>query len=156
MSAAPTVAEYMTPSPHSVAVDRTLADAHALMRRYRIRHLPVLDGGALVGIVTERDLALVETLKDVRPSEVEVEEAMSPDVYVVSPSTPLQEVATTLWRKKYGSAVVMDGREIVGVFTTIDALRVLITTLARAGRPVQRPPASKAKGAKRARRAQAS
>ncbi len=133
---APTISDYMTPSPHSVAVDRTLADAHSLMRQHRIRHLPVLEGGKLVGIVTQRDLHLVETLKGVDPNQVEVEEAMSPDVYVVRPDTPLLRVALEMWKKKYGSAVVMRGTEVVGVFTTVDALRALATLIAREGRKV--------------------
>lgn len=146
----PTIAEYMTPAPHSIAVERTLADAHALMRQFKIRHLPVLDGGALVGMVTERDLALLETVRGVKASEVQVEEAMCPDPYVVSPAAPLQEVAITMWRRKYGSAVVMDGKEVAGVFTTIDALRALITLLATAEkkpRATRRPrkPASAAR-----------
>jgi len=139
----PTVGQYMTPSPHSIAVDRTLADAHKIMRQFKIRHLPVLEGGRLVGVVSERDLHLVETLKDVNPSKVEVEDAMSPDPFVVTPDTPLQDVLVTMWRKKYGSAVVQEGREIVGVFTTIDALRVLITLLARQ-EPKRRAPARRA------------
>ncbi len=131
----PTIADYMTPSPHSVAVDRTLADAHSLMRQHRIRHLPVLEGGKLVGIVTQRDLHLVETLKGVDSNEVEVEEAMSPDVYVVQPDTPLLRVALEMWKKKYGSAVVMRGEEVAGVFTTVDALRALATLIARDSAP---------------------
>lgn len=152
MNATTTVGEYMTPSPHSVAVDRKLADAHKLMRQYKIRHLPVLEGGALVGLVSERDLALVETLRDVDPAEVEVEEAMSPDPYVVSSDTPLQEVAITMWKKKYGSAVVKDGKHIAGVFTTTDALRVLVTMLATAPKkPAKAAPAPKRQAATRTR-----
>ncbi len=151
----PTIAEYMTPSPHSVAVDRSLADAHRLMRQHRIRHLPVLEGGRLVGIVTERDLHLLETLQEVDQAEVEIEEAMSPDVYVVRPETPLLEVALQMWKKKYGSAVVMNGKEVVGVFTTVDALRALATLIARKGPPRKKRPARKAPTRPAARRTRA-
>jgi acetoin utilization protein AcuB len=119
----PTVGKYMTTSPHTIGAEQNLAHAHALLRAHHIRHLPVLRAGDLVGMLTERDLALIETLKDVDPREVEVEEAMSTDVYVVSPATPLREAATTMWKKKLGSAVVMDGRQLVGVFTPVDARR---------------------------------
>lgn len=141
MTTQPTVRDYMTPSPHTISVDRSLTDAHSLMRQFHIRHLPVVEGGRLVGIVSERDLHLVETFKDVTPADVQVEEAMTADPYVVSPETPLQEVAATMWKKKFGSAVVVDGREVVGVFTTIDALGALITALARESSPrrVRRP-----------------
>lgn len=149
-SRGPTIADYMTPSPHSVAVNRTLADAHSLMRQHRIRHLPVLEGGKLVGIVTQRDLHLVETLKGVDSNEVEVEEAMSPDVYVVQPDTPLIRVALEMWKKKYGSAVVMRGNEVAGVFTTVDALRALATLIARDTAPAPRATKTAAKKATRA------
>jgi acetoin utilization protein AcuB len=140
MKEQPLIADYMTRSPHSIGAARTLEDAHRLMRQHKIRHLPVVDQGVLVGIVSERDLALAETLKDVDPRDVEVEEAMSPDPYVVSPDTPLQKVAITMWKKKYGSAVVMEGREVVGVFTTIDALRALITGIEKwAKKPTKKP-----------------
>lgn len=138
----------MTRSPHSVGLHMTLADAHALMREFRIRHLPVLEGGKLVGMVSERDLHLIETLRDVKPREVEVDDAMSPEPFVVSEDAPLEDVALEMWKHKYGSAVVMSGRargsqKIAGVFTTTDALRALATLLKRERRTTPRPAAKK-------------
>jgi acetoin utilization protein AcuB len=95
------------------------------MRSHKIRHLPVLEGGKLVGIVTERDLHLVETLRDVDPAKVTVEEAMSENVYAVQPDTALDVVAEALAEHKYGSAVVMQNAKVVGIFTTNDACRAL-------------------------------
>lgn len=138
-----TVGEFMTRSPHSVGLHMTLADAHALMREFRIRHLPVLEGGKLVGMVSERDLHLIETLRDVKPREVEVDDAMSPEPFVVSEDAPLEDVALEMWKHKYGSAVVMSGRKIAGVFTTTDALRALATLLKRERRTTPRPAAKK-------------
>lgn len=120
-----TIDEVMSPSPYSIQVDATLSDAHELMRSHHIRHLPVLDGDRLVGMVTERDLHLMETLSDVDPDEVTVGEAMTPDPYAVQIGTNLRDVAIALASRKYGSAVVLDGDRVVGVFTTVDALRVL-------------------------------
>lgn len=126
MNATLLIRDYMTPAPHSVGVGCTLADAHRLMRANRIRHLPVLDGGALVGVVAQSDLHLVETLKDVRPDEVTVEEAMTQDAYTVPPNEPLARVCDAMHKRKLGSAVVVDRNErVLGVFTTNDALRVL-------------------------------
>jgi acetoin utilization protein AcuB len=118
----PHVSKYMTTTPHTIGVDQTLATAHRLMREHRIRHLPVLQGGRLVGMVTERDLALIETLKDVDPTKVTVEDAMTPAPYTVSPNAPLDEVVSTMAEHRYGSAVVVDNNHVVGVFTTIDAM----------------------------------
>jgi acetoin utilization protein AcuB len=107
------------------------------MRRYDVRHLPVLDGGTLVGIVSQRDLHFIETLRDVDPQGVEVSEAMTQDVYTVDRDCPFRDVARQMASHKYGAAVVVDGVHVVGVFTTTDALRVLSDLLdepAAAGR----------------------
>lgn len=119
------IADYMTKSPAMIGSEQKLSLAHELMRKKRIRHLPVLHGGKLVGIVSLRDLHLVETLPDVDPADVTVEEAMSPDVYAVESDTPLKQVAAEMAKRKLGSAVVMKGPKVVGVFTTVDALRAL-------------------------------
>lgn len=123
--AIPTIQKHMTTSPHSVGLDQPLSQAHAFMRKHDIRHLPVLSGGALVGLLSERDLTLIETLKDVDPKTVTVEEAMSTNVYAVSPDAPLDEVVSTMAEHKHGSAVVMQNGHVVGIFTTVDACRAL-------------------------------
>ena len=71
------VYRYMTPSPVTVGRDQSLAVAHDIMRKHRIRHLPVLDAGALVGIVTERDLRLIESIAGTDPNATLVEDAMT-------------------------------------------------------------------------------
>ena len=124
------ISHYMTPAPHTIAVDRTLADAHSLMRQFRIRHLPVLDRGKLVGIVSERDLHLLETLKDVNPSQVTVEEAMSQDVFITEPRTSLARVASIMASRKLGSTVIVHRGQVLGIFSTVDALQAL-SALAR-------------------------
>lgn len=123
------ISEVMTPLPHTIGHDRTLSEAHALMRRHRIRHLPVLDGGKLVGILSLGDLHLIETLSDVTPLEVQVGEAMTPDPYQVPPDAPLDGVAIAMAERRIGSAVVVERGRVVGVFTAIDALRALADTL---------------------------
>jgi acetoin utilization protein AcuB len=120
------IENFMTPAPHSIGRDQPLALAHERMRQYGVRHLPVLDGGRLAGVLSQRDVLLVETLRDVDPTKVPVEDAMSTDLYVVSPQTPLFEVAAQMADHKYGCAVVMDGHSLRGIFTTVDALRTLV------------------------------
>ena len=122
----PRVYKYMTPSPHSIGRDQSLAMAHQMMREHKIRHLPVLDAGVLVGLVSERDLLFVETLRDVDPSTVKVEEAMTAEPYFVNVDTPVKDIALAMIEHKYGSAVVVDHGNVVGIFTTIDALRALL------------------------------
>lgn len=121
----PKVQKYMTDSPHTIRADLSLADAAKLMREHKVRHLPVLQGGQLVGLVSVRDIHLIETLKDVDPTKVKVEDAMSQEVYVVSPDAPLDEVAGDMADKKFGSAVIMQNGKVVGIFTVVDALQAL-------------------------------
>jgi acetoin utilization protein AcuB len=115
----------MTPSPLTIARDRTLAAARELMLAHDVRHLPVLTAGHLVGLLSERDLLLVESLPSVDPGAVRVEEAMVQDVFKVAPDDPIAEVVETMIERKVGSAVVMEGDHVVGVFTTMDALVAL-------------------------------
>ena len=106
-----------------------MAAAHAMMREHQIRHLPVLRGDQLVGLVSLRDLHLLEALDDVDPDKVRVSEAMTDEPYAVEVGTPLREVALNMGAHKWGSAVVLDGGKVVGVFTTIDAMRALANLL---------------------------
>lgn len=127
-----TVGDVMTPSPHTINEERSLADAHEQMRKFNVRHLPVLVRGKLVGLLSDRDLNLVETFRDVKPEAVKVTEAMASDPYVVEKNTPLAQVAKGMADHKMGSAIVRDGDKVVGIFTTVDACRVLSTMLAKA------------------------
>jgi acetoin utilization protein AcuB len=124
-----TIADRMTKMPHSIGTEQSLSTAHDVMRSHDIRHLPVLHGGKLIGILSQRDLHLVETFRDVDARQVRVEEAMTQDVYAVPPKTPLKEVAFEMAARKLGSAVVVDGIKVVGVFTTVDALEALAELL---------------------------
>jgi acetoin utilization protein AcuB len=119
--AIPQIKKYMTTEVQTIGDEQPMSIAHRLMREQHIRHLPVLHQGKVVGIVTDRDLHLVETLADVDPRKIAVSEAMTPDPYVVTPEASLEEVVATMAAKKYGSAVVSDHGHVVGIFTTVDA-----------------------------------
>lgn len=121
----PTIQKYMTSAPHSIGAEQPLSEAHKRLREFNVRHLPVLQGGKLVGVVSERDLHLVETLRDVDAETMAVEQAMSANVYAVPPDTPLDEVVDEMARQKYGSAVVMQNAHVVGIFTTVDVCTAL-------------------------------
>jgi acetoin utilization protein AcuB len=125
----PVIERFMTRGPHTIGRSQTMATAHRLMNEHGIRHLPVLEAGALVGVVSQRDLHLIETLKDVDPAEVAVEEAMSPEVFSVGPRASVRKTAAEMADRKLGCAVVMEKERVVGIFTTIDALRALVTLL---------------------------
>jgi acetoin utilization protein AcuB len=149
MSQTMLVQDVMTSQPHSIGVSLTLADAKKLMREKRIRHLPVLDGGTLVGVLSDRDVQLIASLvKDSSDDEILVEEAMSQVPYTVSPTTPLSLVARQMERRRLGSAVVMAAGKVTGIFTATDALRALAQLLdegpAPRGLVMERPKAKRA------------
>ena len=119
------IAEVMTRAPHTIGRDQRLARAHDIMREHGLRHLPVLDGGKLVGVLSQRDLYFVEALAGVDQRLDPVAEAMASEVYVVAPGECVADVARTMGQHKYGCAVVVDQGHVVGIFTATDALALL-------------------------------
>jgi acetoin utilization protein AcuB len=125
MKAIPTVQKFMTYVPKSIGFDQTIAQASEFMRKLHLRHLPVLKGGNLVGILTDRDINLVMSFKDADASKMTVDEAFTPDPYFTKPDAPLNEVVAHMADKKYGCALVVDNGKLVGIFTEVDAYRAL-------------------------------
>ncbi len=128
-NAIPTIQRWMTSAPTTIDKEATLERAHALMRAERIRHLPIVEGEHLVGLVSQSDLRLIETLSGVDTEKVSAAEAMTPDPYVVPPDAPLADVAAQMVDRKIGSAVVVLDGKVVGMFSAIDALRALTDLL---------------------------
>ncbi len=122
-----TVADYMTPGPHTIGREQSLVAAKQMMQKIHARHLPVLHGGKLVGVLSDRELAAIETLPGSR--QMTVEDAMVPDVYITSQDASLATVAGEMARQRVGSAIVLKDDHVVGVFTAVDALRALAETL---------------------------
>ena len=120
------VADWMTPCPLTIEASEPLSTARTRMRDNEVRHLPVLRGDRLVGILSQRDLHLLETLGGVdRELVLAVEDAMTPAPFVVERRAKLEDVASVMVEKGYGSAIVVEDARVVGVFTTTDALRAL-------------------------------
>ena len=122
----PTVRDFMTETPTTVTPSTTMAEAAQLMSTGHIRHLPVVnDQGAVVGLLSERDVALLEGLDGLDPASMMVAVAMAKRPYTAAPDTPLADVATEMADHKYGSCIVVQDGAVVGVFTTVDACRAL-------------------------------
>src|SRR6478609_1709409 len=79
------VKDVMTSQPHTIGRNQTLALAHRMMREHGIRHLPVLEHGELVGMLTQRDLYFLETIAGVELTKDLVDDAMNTDAYAVDP-----------------------------------------------------------------------
>jgi acetoin utilization protein AcuB len=126
----PPVSRYMSPRPYTIDRGATLASAHVAMREHGVRHLPVVDGGDLCGIVSDRDLHFFEAVAHL-PAGTRVEDVMTERPCVVTGDTPLDEVAAIMGEHKYGSVVVVGRDGIEGIFTAVDACRALAEILRR-------------------------
>jgi CBS domain-containing membrane protein len=139
MPVAMTVSELMTTDVVTLTEDETLAHAQRCMARGRIRHLPVVREGALVGLITHRDLlaASFSIFAEVDASEqrrifdtVRVVEAMHRDVVAVSPGLSVSKAARILLENKYGCLpVVDDDQQLKGIVTEADFLRLTVQLL---------------------------
>ena len=127
------VAKYMSAGPHTIGREQSLAAARQLMHKSHVRHLPVLHGGKLVGVISERELDVIGALPGSK--QLSVEDAMVPDVYVTSEDTDLATVVSDMARLKLGSAIVVKGDDVVGVFTAVDGLRAFAELLKSAPPP---------------------
>jgi acetoin utilization protein AcuB len=131
MTEQPTVGEFMTEHVHVISMESTLPAARKLMAEHQIRHLPVMDGRHVVGLLSERDLSKLEGFPMLRMSAVTVPDAMSTLPYVVEPDTPLVDVLKNLLEQRLGSAVVTnESGKVVGIFTASDAIKLLIDKVA--------------------------
>jgi acetoin utilization protein AcuB len=138
----PTVAQFMTDEPIGADKGLSLADANERMYINNIRHLVVVDGNHVVGVLSTRDVALALSMAK-EPGKLTVFHAMVREPYTCSPGTPLAEVAQEMEKHRYGCAIVSEGDELVGVFTTTDALRAVRALIAgRSVEPAAKPNAT--------------
>ncbi len=125
-----TIREFMSAEFGRVRPDTSLRGAHALMRSAATRELIVMEGDRLAGVLSQLDLYLIQSLSDADPESAVVEEAMAAQPYVVSPDASLREVARTMWKERHDSAVVVEQEQVIGIFTSGDALHALAELLA--------------------------
>jgi len=128
------VRDFMTVPATTISQDSRLIDAALLLRRTGIRHLPVVDGERLVGIITDRDIqrcapsVLGGTTPEQYNSLLErtpLAKVMARNPLFVSPETRLREAASLLIEYKYGCLPVVEHGRVIGMLTVIDMLAVL-------------------------------
>ncbi len=136
-----TVKDWMVRDPVSIGPKASVAEAEALLEARRIRHLPVMDGDRLVGMITDRDVRLASmprprkepNHRDALLELIRVEQVMTPDPVTASPDTPIAEAARLMLEHRYGGLpVVADGR-LVGMITQGDLLKALLHLLRAEG-----------------------
>lgn len=128
------VERWMTKEPITVGSDETLAAARRKMDAGKFRRLPVVDGGRLVGIVTDRDLRQHAGILE----RVKVNVAMTEAVVTVTPAVTLDQAADLLVKHKIGALPVVDGGKLVGIVTASDLLRAFAELLGTSEEGVSR------------------
>lgn len=126
MKKAPTVKSVMTAFPHHVSVDDSLEHAQQMMADHDIHHLPVVDDGELVGVLSDRDVHRVREMAmgAGMEGELKVVDACVRDVYVVDLHEPLVNVLATMAERHIGSVLITRHGRLAGLFTGTDACRV--------------------------------
>lgn len=118
----------MTTKPLTVSKETGVKKAQQMLKAGDFRHLPVVEGGRVVGVVSDRDLSQAVALSD--RAELTVGDVMIRDPYCVPQGTPLISVLKEMAMKKYGCAIVLGRKdEVSGIFTRRDALWILIGML---------------------------
>lgn len=130
-----TVKRYMTANPITVRPDTSIRKAMELLQTHQIRHLPIIQGKRLVGIITDRDLRQVLPSSVAAPEErerfqawgahVKVGEVMTRRVLSVTPETRTHRAARIMVEHRIGCLPVLRGSTLVGIITTIDLLRAM-------------------------------
>lgn len=119
------ISEYMTEATIQIDVELSLADAKDRMASSSIRHLPVIDDGKLVGMLSARDLLLIESLPGINRDETLVDAAMVDSPKTVAPTASLGEALAVMEDNHIGALPVVEGGKLVGIFTSTDALKLL-------------------------------
>lgn len=122
-----TVRDIMVTDPVTVGPAETARRAYKLMRDHRFRHLPVLEDGRLVGILSDRDLRPV--LLSPGLARARVAELMSEDLTTIGPDAAVEDAASLLVVKKIGCLPVLAAGRLVGIVTETDLLAVLVELL---------------------------
>lgn len=119
---AATVEGLMRRDPVTITPLDTLAAAQSLMQRAGVRQLPVVDKGALVGMLSERDLRAHSGYLD----RTKVDAAMSEHVIIVSPKESAARAARLLLDQKINAVPAVEDAQLVGIISRSDLLRWLV------------------------------
>lgn len=112
----------------SITPETPLQDAYRTMQERGIRHLPVLEGERLLGVITDRDLRLATSALTPSPfpPEAQVRQAMTRAPLTAHPCDPVEDAAHVMRERKIGCLPVVEDERLVGIITGIDLLEALI------------------------------
>jgi len=124
------VREAMTAPAVTVSLRQTIGEAAAIMRRGRFRHLPVVQSGALAGVISERDLHTGDgTLSEDEHRRRPLRAVMTADVITIAAHDPIEQAARLMLENKVGCLPVMEQDAVVGIITESDIFRAFVRTL---------------------------
>ncbi len=133
------IAQIMTREVYTIEVDKSLFDAREVFETQAIRHLPVVSGGELVGMLSRTDImrlsfgdvygtdesSVDETLFDM----LSIKDVMTRHPKAVSPADPIDTVAEMLIKEEFHALPVAEGNELMGIVTTTDIIRYQLDKL---------------------------
>jgi acetoin utilization protein AcuB len=130
------VGRRMTRKVIAMSPKDTVRDANRVLQENRIHHLPVIEGGELVGIVSDTDLRkwvlgeeMINEGGTVSRRTGLLEEVMTRDVITMGPEDTIEDALLTLHKKRFGALPVVEGRKLVGIITKADILAAFVDTL---------------------------
>jgi CBS domain-containing protein len=118
-----TVREAMTSSPRSIESGENVVQAARMMANEDVGSLPVVDGGELVGMVTDRDLVVQVLAKNLDPSKVTISEVASENPVVATPEEPLDSALQRMAQQQVRRLPVVDDGRLVGILAQADVAR---------------------------------
>lgn len=134
MGHAMVVRDFMSKALTTLDESAHLIDAALILRRTGFRHLPIVSGERLVGLITDRDVYRFapSLLTDITPEEYNrvfettpIQRVMTREVITVHPDTPVQQAVALLHHKKLGCLPVVEENRLVGMITVTDMLEIL-------------------------------
>ena len=131
------IERFMTPDPICIDASQPIAEAHRKMLAIGCRHLPLLSGGKLVGLVSQRGLYRLEARDSLARATRSAYDAIE-EPFVVVPGTPVTEVAAQMAASRLEVAIIVDHGHVVGIFTEADALRALTSVMFTPAKPAGR------------------
>ena len=117
------VREAMTPAPTTIEAGEDVVEAARLMAVQDVGSLPVVDNGELVGIVTDRDLAVQVLAKDLDPHKTTVASVCSENPVVVGPEDSLDDALQRMAKEQVRRLPVVEEHRIVGILAQADVSR---------------------------------
>lgn len=132
------ISEIMTTNVITLNVSDTLEKAEKLFKKHTIRHIPVVEGKNILGMLSYSDLLRI-SFADVSDDESHVDnfvydvfsikQVMAKNMYMVPPYATIKEVAKMLAKKEFHALPIVEDNELVGIVTTTDLINFLVEEL---------------------------